>query len=253
MRTNNEVSDQKPSVGETDSGYTPAGLFAGETAGSGCGGKPGLDQDPTATFSSEGGYHPFSEASLDPQYSQDMAGLQINDNLRHNSRPSCSLASSREEGSSAGGCSADTAIGRDNERGGDGSVAAEPRSFSLSGGGYSPFSSATLVSSGSSNSMPKPPDTPLTTTLAGYHSGQGTSVSPAAGGGGSGDHAGRRGSGQERRAPHSTPGELERRLDGVKAPLENGVSRENGTPTPLSPDALTPFSRGDPEAKDRDR
>eukprot|EP00752_Nemacystus_decipiens_P004500 g4109.t1 len=251
-RTKEEESDQKPSPGDADPGCAPAGLCTGGTAGSGCGEGHGLDQDPTATFRSEGGYHTFSEASLDPQYSQGMAGLQVNHGHRHNSRLIWGSTPSRGEGSSAGGNSVDTALGRDDERGLGGSVAVEPETFPLSGGGYSHFNSASLIPSGSSNPMPKPPDTlPTATGLGDNHGGQGASVSPAAGGGGNGHDAGRGDRDQEPRAPQCASGEIERRLDGVRAPVENGHARRKESPTPLSPDALTPFSKGDPEAKER--
>lgn len=238
MRTNIEESDEKPALVNTDPGCTPAGHSTGNAAGSGGGGEHGLDQDPTATFPSEGGYHTFSEASLDPQYSQGMEGLHINNT---------SFSSVRTR-------SGATAIGRDNEHGGDNSIAQEPEAFPLSGGGYSPFSSASLVASGPSNSMPKPPVTPLTTKwLGGDRSGQDASVNASAGGGGSGDDVGKGASGRERRVPEPASSGLENRLDGTNVPLESGERRRDGNPIPLSPDALTPFSRGDPEAKERDR
>lgn len=254
-RTKIEENEQKPSTGTTDPVRAPADLFTGDMASSGCGGERGQDEDPPAAFCSGGGYHTFSEASLDPTFSQDTAGLHINNDRRQDVSCSLGFASSQEEGAIARGRSGATAVGRDNEHGGQGSVPAEPETFPLSGGGYSPFSSASLVSSGSSNSMPRPPDAPLTTEgLGGDRSGQGTLVSPAAAGGvGSGGDGGRGGSGQKRRVPQSTFGEPESRLTGVKAPLEKGGEKTNGSPTPLSPDALTPFSRGDPEAKERDR
>lgn len=259
--TDNEVhlsgeSDQKPSFGSIDPVCSPASLFPGGMAGSDCDGERGLNQDPTA-FCSEGGYHTFSEASLDPQFSQDMAALHIDNNRGHNSNCSWGFTGCEAGGSSARGRSGATAISGDDQRGGDHSavpVGAAPETFPLSGGGYSAFSSASFVSSGSSSSMPKPPVTPLTTKgLGGDRSDQRASMSPAGGGGNGDDGGGGGGSGRESCVPRSTSSELENRLDGMKVALENGDARRNGSPTPLSPDALTPFSRGDPEAKERDR
>lgn len=266
MRINNEEGDKKPSSETIDPVCTPAEVFTGDMASSDCG-ERGLDQDQSPELCAEGGYHTFREASLDPQFSQGAAGLHISNDRHYNSSCSLSLASCREEGSSVRGRSRATTIGRENERGGDDSVAAEPETFPLSGGGYSPFSSASLISSESPNPTPKLPDTPLTInelggdrSVGGDRSGQGASVTPTAGENGNDDDGGRGSPAQERCVPQSTSGELESRLDSVKAPfdsmkapLENGDARRNGGPTPLSPDALTPFSRGDPEAKRRDR